>query len=434
MNGTVLLAAFGGRGGGNTSYCTAGSGQGGRFFSPSLGGFIDEQWVAPVDESDWKCPSLPYATDISHDFASFTWNAGSNQYRHTSKDTQVDKYVVYLSKAHDKTQQNQRICWNIRDYMLHEHVTRSAVNGNSTAELKGLTPNSSYCLLVEGFSKEGLSLGRQVAHFTTKSEPTNNWRQERVQQSMAKSLEVNPDNDSSWCQQSKSLPSGRRGHSLSVVNDQVYLFGGATVKCICHFDPKHEKEKCFSENVFSDELWHYDSLSSEFTLLSAEDAENAPRGREQHSLTILPNKSIILIGGRGWSTEDTDMITSQDSSVLGDVWMLAAPHNITSHVVSGENDLIKLPVALKQGEAVEHKRTVSLNSLGFEASQDMCIRSLHLDVSMELNCTSDLDHISLTGNNRETKVRLLEKHYSSCFILIILIQLFLVVREYCKQS
>ena len=93
--------------------------------------------------------------------------------------------------------------------------------------------------------------------------------------------------------------------------------------------------------------------------------------------------------------------------------MLAAPHNITSHVVSGENDLIKLPVALKQGETIKYKRTVSLNSLGFEANQDMCIKDVKLDVSLELNCTSDLDHISLTGNNRETKVRLLEKLYSS---------------------
>ena len=409
LNGTVIIAAFGGRGGGNTTYCTADGGMGGslRGFSPELGGYIDEQWVAPVDESYSGCPSFPYATDISHDFASFTWNAGSNHYHQTSKDTQVDKYIVYLAKARDKTEHNQTACLNIQDYKLHEHVARSHVNNNSTAELTGLMPNSSYCFLVEGFSKDGLSLGKQAAHFTTKSEPTNNWRREIIHQSMTNSFEVNPDNDSPWCQHSKSQPSGRRGHTLSVVNDQIYVFGGSTVKCFCHFDSKDEKNKCFSENVFSNELWHYDSLTNEFKLL---DAENAPPGREQHSMTILPDKSIILIGGR--STENTDMIINQDFSVLGDIWRLIAPHNITSHVVNGENsEQLQLPVALKQGEVIHHKRTVSLNSLGIEDGQDMCVKDLQLELLLlELDCASDLDYISLTGDLnleevRETKVR-----------------------------
>ena len=86
---------------------------------------------------------------------------------------------------------------------------------------------------------------------------------------------------------------------MTVVNDQVYIFGGATMQCVCelHIVNNEEKRVCSSKNVYSNELWHYDPLASMFTQLgwntTADDNEEKapwPPGREQHSMT----KHVLL--------------------------------------------------------------------------------------------------------------------------------------------
>jgi hypothetical protein len=196
---------------------------------------------------------------------------------------------------------------------------------------------------------------------------------------------------------------------MSVVSDQVYIFGGATVKCLCHFDSNDNQERCASKNVFSDELWYFDLISSEFSLLETTRQNETPQGREQHTMTLLPDNSVILVGGV--STEDNDMLINEDLVVLGDVWRLYNPHNITSHVIDVRNSAgDKLPIVLTSGNITDHKIEVTQGSLGFGVEEKKCIKDVQVEISLDLDCDRDLDHISLFGKLdpllgvKETKV------------------------------
>ncbi|KAL3804136.1 hypothetical protein HJC23_013655 [Cyclotella cryptica] len=406
-NGTVIVAAFGGDGGGNTSYCSAEGGEGGslRGMSRDVGGYVNEEWVVDDDGlGDWSCPSVPYATVLTHDFASFTWNAGSNQHHQISKDLYVDRYIVYLSGHDVPRENNDSMC--SEDYKLQDHVRRSLVNTNATTELRNLKANFSYCILVEAFSKDGISLGKQIHPFSTLAEPTNSWLRVKIRQfNIDDTLGYNANNKPSLCAFSKNIPTGRRGHSMAVFNDQVYIFGGATVKCICRSDSLDQEERCFSKNVLSNELWHMDPVTSEFSLLEPFPSTEAktPRGREQHSMSVLPDGSMILIGGI--STENEDLLVGEDSLVLGDVWMLSNPHRVISYTFDGINDIMNdMPVVLTPGTTSYHARQISLTSIDPEFEEDMCVKDIQVKISLELYCPRDLDYISLNSGSGQQKL------------------------------
>ena len=410
-NGTDLMSAFGGKGGGNTTYCSAYGGKGGtpKGFSMENGGFVDKNWLAPSYDSDQVlCPDIPFVTELTHNSAAFTWAAGSSQCRRTSKDMYIEKYVVQLSTANINAEDNGvHTCTD--NYKVHAHVQRSIVDANSTTEVTGLQPDTSYCFLVEAFSKEGLNVGRQVSPFTTKPAPTNDWLRVNIHQLIEDHLPHDQNNSSLWCRHLLSQPSGRRGHSMSVVNDDVYIFAGATVKCICEFHPKYEQEICSSKNVFSDELWHFNPITSEFAQLKSV-GEEAPRGREQHSMTVLQDNRMVVIGGMSNNKETT--LINEDASVLGDAWILSNPHNVKSSVVTADNaEQVVLPTSLRGDHTTYHKLEVSLSSLGFEKDGDMCITGMAVEILLDIQCTGDLDYISLVANKdhphraHETKVR-----------------------------
>ncbi len=56
-----------------------------------------------------------------------------------------------------------------------------------------------------------------------------------------------------WCEHSSARPSGRRGHSMTVMNDQVYICGGATMKCVCKMQVVN-REGRRRVKVYSNEL------------------------------------------------------------------------------------------------------------------------------------------------------------------------------------
>ena len=407
-NGTEIISAFGGKGGGNTQYCSADGGKGGspKGYSSKIGGVVDENWLASsYDVDPITCPNMPFATELTHHSAAFTW---ANQCRRTSKDMYIENYVVQLSTASTKIADNRVTCAN--DFEVYTHLQNSIVDANSTTGVTGLKPDTSYCLLIEAFSKEGLKVGEQISSFTTKHAPTNDWLRVKIHQLREDHLPLDHTNSSLWCRQLRSQPSGRRGHSMSVVNDQIYIFGGATVKCICEFDIKHEQEICSSKNVFSDELWHFNPMTGEFSHLESAGGET-PRGREQHSMTVLPDNRMLLIGGI--STVEDDAIINDDAIVLGDAWILSNPHIVRSVVITQENSKqAALPVSLREDNITYHERDVSLSSFDFEKNEDMCITDVAVEILLELACTGDLDYISLVANKshspgaHETKVRM----------------------------
>jgi len=252
---TVVAAAFGGDGGGNTTYCTAQGGAGGvlRGRNKDSGGYInfDLALNGNIIEEEVICPEVPEIEMLSHDAATVTWNAGTHRHK-TTKEYYVQKYTVQLAEGIINEDDTEGIVCSDEDYRLHEHIQRGVdVNRNTTTHVNNLQSSTPYCIRVEAFSIEGLSLGVQVKYFTTKSTPVNEWHQVSVRQrAVSTTSEVAVSSDvlttDSFCEHSSGSPTGRRGHSMTVINDNVYIFGGATLKCVCTIDESTKERVCKS--------------------------------------------------------------------------------------------------------------------------------------------------------------------------------------------
>ncbi|KAL9182659.1 hypothetical protein ACHAXT_013311 [Thalassiosira profunda] len=395
-NGTVIAAAFGGDGGGNTSYCTALGGLGAslRGHPRDAGGFVNLDLAVSDDHPKERavCPGVPAIADLSHDFATLSWDAGT---RPPSKEMYVQRYEV--SRSEGSYDNGAVVCSG--EYKLHSHVRRSVdVSQNATTSIGDLHPATPYCVRIEAFSVEGLQLGAQILPFTTKVAPVNEWVPVTVGQAEAADAfeaGANGDELTSLCEDTTSRPTGRRGHSMTVnPNGEVYLFGGATGQCRCEVDPSTKERHCASKNVYSNELWHYDPLASMFARLErASEAEPWPQGREQHSATQLPNGDIIVIGGMTSADED-NLEIGGGSVLLADVWRMRDPHQISSLVFpTSEEASEEVPPELPSGRIAAHRLSVSLG----EGEADMCVHNLRLDVSFEHNCLKGIEHIKLSS-------------------------------------
>ena len=400
LNGTVIAAAYGGVGGGNTTYCSAHGGLGAILLGHprDTGGYVDTDLALVVQvEHDFTCPGMPMVTALSHDAASFTWNAGSNHLL-TSKETYVHKYVVHLANGAGNADNGDIIISCEQDFELHHHIQRSIdINENATTTVEGLEAHTPYCISIEAFSKEGLSLGKQILPFITAPAPINEWLPITIRENVPNSIsEEKVNEDISWCEHSSTRPTGRRGHSMTTINNEVYIFGGATLKCICEFSPHHGEKRCSSKNVFSDELWHFDPMTSQFSLLdTASKNEPTPRAREQHSATTLANGNIIVIAGV--TSSNYNLLIGEDSILLADVWKLSNPHQISSHVISGLESDEALPMELTPGHVSQHRIHVSLNDDEDLSDKNMCIEDIQVKISIDHDCPSAIEYISLTG-------------------------------------
>lgn len=332
-NGTILAAAFGGNGGGNSSYCTALGGLGGRLRGMTNDGFVNSELSSLVDDAK-------------------------------------DDTIV------------------------------SDINGSS------------------------LALPQKIAT----SMPKNQWIPMSVTHEVAVAEASTNTTNVTWCEHSNHRPAGRRGHSMTVVNNHVYIFGGALMKCVC------DEKQCSSKNVYSSELWHSDVSSSIFTLLQPSGEDEVPSGREQHSATALPNGDILIIGG----LSSGDGIRSSLDEPSNEVWKLSDPHRVTSHIISSgeESSITKVPMEPNQSYLSSHTLNVDLG-------EDVCVEDLQVRVSLDHDCPQGVEFISLTdptipsdqdssqSGYYQTKVcaHILTPSLHSLFVLIT----FLLIHLVCMQ-
>lgn len=209
---------------------------------------------------------------------------------------------------------------------------------------------------------------------------------------------------------------------MTVVNDQVYIFGGAMMKCICKVlivNKKEDTRVCTSKNVYSNELWHYDPLTSMFFQLGwnleeskEEEMSPWPWGREQHSMTALPNGHLVLIGGISSSNDEYE-IEEKAHVLLNDVWTMRNPHRTIPSMVfnSSSNDLVDL----LPGHVTDHVMPISLRdddvhraSIGEE--EQMCIHNIRVKLSIDRICTNAIQYIKLTAPG--TAAQRVADHYA----------------------
>lgn len=447
-NGTVIAAAYGGDGGGNTTYCTAEGGVGAslRGRPKDTGGYIDLGLALNATDDlqeENMCPGRPAIVTLTHDSAQFAWNVGTHR-NNVSKDLYVHRYTVNLSEQDrdglvddsDPTKGLIPPCEG--EFNLHGHIQSNYdITKNVTTVVTGLKASTNHCVRIEAFSIEGLSLGVRFLPFRTKAVPVNRWHSLMVREprvaTFSKDIVKKDEGEgssaatltSSSCQNSSMRPTGRRGHSVTIIHDQVdkvYIFGGATWKCSCELlDADHgdaatfqhlqetegNRRRCTTKNVYSNELWHFDPLTAMFTQFKRKDpAELWPRGREQHSATALPNGDIIVIGGLsaadGGDGGGEPEIAREDSTsgLLADVWRMRDPYHVSSHVFHGSGSGGALPMELTPGHITSHRLAIALDDddEGDTVDEDkkMCVCDTQLFISLS-GCLKGIEYIKLTG-------------------------------------
>ena len=164
------------------------------------------------------------------------------------------------------------------------------------------------------------------------------------------------------------VPTPRRGHTLVVVGDSTYLFGGYGRACVYG-----GAEGCTYGNFYLNDLWHFDEAAHSFTMLreaSFGEDGNWPSGRELHSATSMNDRGgFVVIGGKG-----------ANGQVFDDVWEISVGSTVTQTILSDREEVL-IDGAFTKG------------ALTFDADEDRCIESIDVELSLQHPCFEQIGKI-----------------------------------------
>lgn len=204
-------------------------------------------------------------------------------------------------------------------------------------------------------------------------------------------------------------PTPRRGHTLTYLNNKVYLFGGTINGCLCHHQKNDSYEyesdmDYYNQVTFSDELWQFDTLTKEWKLLSTfgstdNDEENnnirTPQGREQHSMVAIDGK-LLLFGGLG-----------ENATIFGDVWEFDVGtysyHILDALSTNTKEEQNTIVYNITEGTSFVVSSVFTEESSGND--DEYCITNLEVEFIIEHECIEQIEHIFLKGDNN-TQVQL----------------------------
>ena len=109
-----------------------------------------------------------------------------------------------------------------------------------------------------------------------------------------------------------------------------------------------------------------------------------PKGREQHSATVLPNGKIIFIGGKN------------EDNIFGDVWELDVGE-LTSHTFAKSKQGIT-PLPLEDGDIFYEPQHITLVREGAgRTDASLCVADLAVTVTLNHPCVEQILSLSLFG-------------------------------------
>ena len=394
-----------GGGGGGSGVDGAGGGGG--------SGYIDYTAVyipypREKPHSDFSFP-VPIVKDISH--SSFVLELDHSPY--VAKGLHVKAYDIELSHgrfggARENDNGLDKIMGCSDEFSLYNHIPTNHMNMSPlvSSPIQGLEPNTHYCVQILVLFLNGNNQRSESIRVTTLAYPQNEWKriQDRIDfETMDKTQDIMYSFDGHPCE-SQLIPAARRGHSLSYIHGTgyVYMFGGVLSACSCdtmkiapeesslHKQNNNIKSKdCISQVTYSNELWRLDISTAEWTLLQPSGLQNndlsLPKGREQHSTTVMPDGNLVIMGGLG-----------ENTTIYGDVWKLD-PGRRFVRVVEGSK-LEKLPMSLRDASIIRH--TTSSNIVIHEhnkTNQNVCVVDLDMQISIYHECIEQLEYIRLYG-------------------------------------
>ncbi|KAH9194510.1 hypothetical protein AeNC1_003513 [Aphanomyces euteiches] len=157
-------------------------------------------------------------------------------------------------------------------------------------------------------------------------------------------------------------PSPRRGHSMVVIGDYHYLFGGFGPGYPCQ---RGTSDVCFASSRENNELWRYHPKTQTWLQIAA---TGGPSPREKHTASVVGGKMLVF-GGR-----------QLQQGSFNDVWQLdvGMPVNITSTLTSSN-------VALNDGQ------DTWTTAMAATDPSKQCTKSLQIVVNLNHDCLNTLE-------------------------------------------
>ncbi|OWZ22502.1 hypothetical protein PHMEG_0002787 [Phytophthora megakarya] len=189
---------------------------------------------------------------------------------------------------------------------------------NGSLNVNNLAPKAAYQFRVKPLLLDGHGTYSAVLTIRMPPNPTNTWQR-------CTTRTVNEEATRSGMRFTSTpplqrLPSARRGHSLTSVDNFLYLFGGMARSYECN---RAHKIPCLLQKqpqYVSNELWRYDLLTEAWW--SVPQPVLLPPPREKHSMAVVNNR-LLLFGGRQNDAADASDASTWGPQALNDLWELS---------------------------------------------------------------------------------------------------------------
>ena len=284
------------------------------------------------------------------------------------------------------------------DFKLVNTIQIDHLEITMNATITGLQPDTIYCARLISISDQGRSERGDAIEIITTLLPEHKWNQISPRKNLLTLQNVKLASEYNLCQRNPTpaIPPPRRGHSLSSIHGNLYLFGGITEVCMC------VQDSCSFNTVFSNELWKYEITTKIWKRLQSHSSSlSIPQGREEHSATVLSNGKLLIVGGK--TSKSKNYEASEDVLFLGDVWEMDIGQ-VTHHTVSGSysNDL---PTSLGNSDAFYHTKKVSISPEPASRQGELCLKSLVVQISLEHACAQQIEYISIFGPKSRSSMK-----------------------------
>lgn len=244
--------------------------------------------------------------------------------------------------------------------------------------------------------------------------------------------------------EAQAFPSPRRGSTLSLVDDMLYMFGGRSIGYSCAATYKdtmsrgtpesgREVYPCSTQTAESNEIWSFDIHHYRWIFINTTAMAGSlpPPARELHTSTVIGGY-IYVLGGKT-RTFDTDPLTGQPvftyhSDVIhGDFWKFKVPQpeivsidwpqplEITNGVAPLTIDQDKrMFVTL---DALQIIGASAVNGDSIDARSGKCIDSVVVTVKVRHPCINQL-RLSIMGPSPDTGSPNFHAHSASHEVLL----------------
>lgn len=307
------------------------------------------------------------------------------------------------------------------DFVLFDFISASwtassaIVTANYTAI--GLQPLTTYRFRIVPQFENGIAMASQPVVITTEPLATDYWEQifphRYSRDSIRRGYEDpvvdrpnidypsttnktgNPKSDPPTAS-TPMAPSPRRGHSMTLIENHVLMFGGKTTGYSCASgykdflnmmttEPLVDVYPCVASPNEVNELWTLDVDTFEWENIHTNTSTVEPAPREQHTASSICG-DLFIFGGKSFNYS----LEGHGEEVFGDFWRLAVPHNSTFEFNGTQTD-VRIPDTSPL--IVEVNNSVEIMNV---TNSDLCLKDAQVSVTINHPCASQL-YVAIRG-------------------------------------